>query len=165
MSNLIVIAFDDEHRADEVLNTLNRMQREHLVDLEDAAVVIRNEKGKVKIKQTQDLVGAGMAGGGLWGMLIGLMFLNPLCGILIGAATGGLMGALRDVGINDDFIKELGNTIKPGTSAIFVLIRKSTLDRVLDELKQFGGKVLHTSLSKTDESELREALEGAAESK
>ena len=157
MSDLIVVGFKDEFKADEVMSELRRLQSEYLVDLEDAAVVIRNQEGKVKIKQAQELVVSGAIGGGYWGLLLGVIFFNPIFA-LIGAGAGALSGALSDIGINDDFMRDLGSTIEPGTSAIFVLIRKSTPDRVLADLSKFEGKVLRTSLSKEDEAKLQAAL-------
>ncbi len=157
MSDLIVIGFPDEFKADEVLLDLRKLEREYLIDLEDAAIVVRKKDGKVKIKQTQELVTAGALSGGFWGLLIGLMFFEPILGIL-GAAVGALSGALTDIGIDDNFIQELGNTIEPGTSAIFVLVRKSTPDKVLDDLSKFEGKVLRTSLSHEDEAQLQAVL-------
>lgn len=159
MSDLIVVGFNDEFKADEVLLNLAKLQREHLIDLEDAVIVVRNQKGKVKIKQSQELVASGALTGGLWGALIGFIFLNPLLGWAAGASAGALSGALTDIGINDDFIKEIGNTIEPGTSALFVLVLKATPDKVLAELSHFGGKVLQTSLSKEDEAKLQAALD------
>ena len=100
-------------------------------------------------------------GGTFWGMLIGMIFLNPLAGAAIGAGAGTLSGKLRDLGISNDFMKELGETFKPGTSALFVLVRKATPDKVLEELKGFKGKVLKTSLTKDKEEELRQVLENA----
>ena len=161
MSDLIVVGFDNELKADEVLHKLGEMQKEHLVDLEDGVVVIKNQKGKVKIKQAYDLVTSGALSGGVWGSLLGLLFLHPLLGVAAGLASGALSGALTDVGINDDFIKELGETIEPGTSALFLLVRKATPDKVLEELRPYGGKLIQTSLSKSDEASLRAALEKA----
>ena len=157
MSDLIVIGFSDEFKADEVLLDLRKLEREYLIDLEDAAIVVRKKDGRVNIKQTQELVTAGALSGGFWGLLIGLMFFEPMLGIL-GAAVGALSGALTDIGIDDNFIQELGNTIEPGTSAIFVLVRKSTPDKVLDDLSKFEGKVLRTSLSHEDEAQLQAVL-------
>ncbi|BAU15767.1 hypothetical protein LEP3755_63320 (plasmid) [Leptolyngbya sp. NIES-3755] len=164
MSDLIVIGFPDEFKADEVLLDLRKLEREHLLDLEDAAIVVRQRDGKVKVKQTQELVTSGALSGGFWGLLIGLIFLHPMLAIF-GAAVGALSGALTDIGIDDNFIRELGNTIEPGTSAIFVLVRKSTPDKVLEDLSKFEGKVLRTSLSHEDEAKLQAALttSGASE--
>jgi uncharacterized membrane protein len=157
MSDLIVVGFKDEFKADEVMNELRRLQSEYLVDLEDAAVVVRNQEGKVKIKQAQELVATGAISGGYWGLLLGIIFFNPLFA-LAGAAAGALSGALSDIGINDDFMRDLGSTLEPGSSAIFVLVKKSTPDRVLADLSKFEGKVLRTSLSKEDEAKLQAAL-------
>lgn len=159
MSELIVVAFDDKFRADEVLTRLQKMEREYLIDLEDAVVVVRRDNGKVKLKQTHNLMAAGAISGGFWGMLIGLLFLHPFIGALAGAAAGATGGALSDIGINDDFIKDLGRHMDPGSSALFILVRKYTPDKVLEELSPFKGKVLRTSLSYDDEARLKEALE------
>ncbi len=161
MSELIVVGFDNELKADEVLHKLGDMQKEHLVDLDDAVVVIKNEKGKVKVKQSYDLVTSGALSGGFWGSLIGLLFLHPLLGVAAGLATGALSGALTDIGVDDEFIKDLGKTIEPSTSALFLLVRKATPDKVLEELRPYGGKLLRTSLSKSDEASLKAALEKA----
>lgn len=158
MSDLIVIGFKDEFKADEVMMDLVKLQREYLINLEDAAIVVRNQNGKVKIKQTQELVTSGALSGGFWGLLFGFIFLNPLVGWAVGAAAGAISGAVTDIGIDDNFIREIGNTIEPGTSAIFFLVRKSTPDKVLEDLSKFEGKVLRTSLSKEDEAKLQAVL-------
>jgi len=158
MSDLIVIGFKDEFKADEVILDLRKLEREYLINLEDAAIVIRNKDGKVRIKQTQELVTSGALSGGFWGLLFGFIFFNPLLGWAVGAAAGAITGAVTDIGIDDNFIREVGGTIEPGTSAIFFLIRKSTPDKVLEDLSKFEGKVLKTSLSKEDEAKLQEAL-------
>ena len=111
MSDLIVVGFHNKFEAEEGLLALRKMEKEHLIDLEDAAIVVKNEKGKVKIKQTNDLVSEGTISGSLWGALIGLLFLEPLLGLAIGAASGALGGALQDIGVNDSFMKELGQTL------------------------------------------------------
>ncbi len=161
MSELIVVAFRDEHKAEEVRLTLQKLQKEYLIDLEDAVVVVKDQNGKLKLKQTYNLVASGAASGSFWGLLIGLLFFNPLLGVAVGTAFGAISGALGDIGIDDNFIKELGNTIEPGSSALFVLVRKVTPDKVLSELQQFDGKILRTSLSKEDENDLQQALEQA----
>jgi uncharacterized membrane protein len=164
------VAFPGEDTADQVLNKLQALQKEHLIDLEDACVVVRDRHGKVHVKQAVNLIGLEAASGGafgaLWGTLIGLLFLNPLAGLLTGAAVGAgagaLSGMLSDYGIDDDFIRSLGETLEPGTSALFILVRRVTLDKVLPELRPFGGKMIHTSLSTEQEARLRRALEDVA---
>lgn len=159
MSDLIVIAYDDEFKAEEVRLTLAKLQVEHLIELEDAAVVVKDEHGKIKLKQAVNLTGAGAASGGFWGLLIGILFFNPLLGAAVGAASGALAGAFSDIGVDDNFIRELGETLQPKSSALFVLVRKVTPDKVLEEVSKFGGKVLRTSLSKDEESQLQTVLD------
>jgi uncharacterized membrane protein len=146
MSDLVVIGFDDEHTAFEMRAELVKLQKEYLIEMEDVVVVTKDEMGKVKLHQAVNLTAAGAVGGTFWGMLIGMIFLNPLVGAAVGAGAGALSGKLSDIGINDKFIKELGETLRNDTSALFVLVRKVTPDKVLEELKGFKGKVLKTSL-------------------
>lgn len=164
MSNLIVIVFDDEATAFEMRTALVKMQKEYLIEMEDAVVVTKNDAGKVQLHQAVNLTAAGAVGGGFWGTLIGLLFLNPLLGAAVGAGAGALSGLMSDIGIDDKQMKEIGQSFTPGSSALFVLIRKATTDKVLDGLKEFAGKgkVFQTSLSKTDEASLRAALEQAS---
>jgi uncharacterized membrane protein len=161
MSTLVVIGYDNEFKAEEVRLTLRKLQKDYLIDLEDAVVAVKDAQGKVKLHQAVNLTAAGAVGGGFWGSLIGLIFLNPLLGAAIGAAAGATSGALTDVGINDKFMKELAATMSPGSSALFVLVRKATPDKVLAELQGSGGKVLKTSLSHDDEAKLQAALSAA----
>ena len=158
MSDLIAIAYDDEYKAEEVRLTLIKLQRERLMELEDAAVIVKNAEGKVKLKQAVDLTTAGAVSGGFWGLLIGTLFLSPVLGAAVGAAAGAASGALSDIGVDDNFMKSLGETLKPRSSALFVLVRKVTPDKVLDEVAPYGGTVLRTSLSKDEEAQLQEVL-------
>src|SRR6516164_802828 len=161
MSNLVVLGFDNEADAFEMRAALARLQSQYLIEMEDAVVVTRDTNGKVKLHQAVNLAAAGALSGTFWGSLIGLLFLNPLLGAAIGAGSGALGGALSDIGINDQFMKDLGATLTPGASALFVLVRKSTPDKVLEALKPFAGKgrVLQTSLTKDKEEELRKFFE------
>jgi uncharacterized membrane protein len=161
MSTLVVIGYNDPYKAEEVRLTLRKLQKDYLLDLEDAVVAVKDDKGKVKLHQAVNLTAAGAVSGGFWGSLIGLMFLNPLLGLAMGAAAGAASGALTDVGIDDKFMKELAATMSPGSSVLFVLVRKATPDKVLDELKGTGGTVLRTSLSHEDEAKLQAALAAA----
>ncbi|MEN9215412.1 MAG: DUF1269 domain-containing protein, partial [Gloeomargarita sp. DG_1_6_bins_138] len=134
MSELIAIAYDDMFKAEEVRLTLAKLQKEHLIELGDAAVVVKDTEGKVQLKQAVNLTGMGAVSGGFWGMLIGTLFFMPLAGLAVGAATGAISGALTDIGVNDDFMRELAETMSPGTSALFILVRKFTPDKVLEEI-------------------------------
>ena len=160
MSDLVVIEFDDEQTAFAMRAELAKMQKEYLIQMEDVVVVTKNDKGKIKLHQAVNLTAAGAVGGSFWGMLIGLIFLNPLLGAAMGAGAGALAGRLKDIGISDEFMKELAANLTEGTSALFILIRKSTPDKVLDRLKGFKGKILKTSLSVDQEDELRKVIEG-----
>jgi len=161
MSTLVVIGYNDMYTAEEVRLKLRKLQSEYLLDLEDAVVAVKDTAGKVKLHQAVNLTAAGAVSGGFWGSLIGLIFLNPLLGLAVGAGAGAVSGALSDLGINDQFMKELATTMTPGSSALFVLVRKATPDKVLEEIKGTGGKVLKTSLSHEDEEKLQAALSSA----
>jgi uncharacterized membrane protein len=169
MAELVVVGFENPTEADRALMELARLQKEYLIDLEDAVVAIRQPDGKVNLKQSINLVGVGAASGGvsgaLWGSLVGLLFLNPLAGMavggLVGAGSGALSGSLVDYGINDDFIRQIGETLQPNTSALFVLVRKAQPEKVMNELSGFRGRVIRSSLSPDQEKRLQEALSGS----
>lgn len=162
MSDLIVMLFDDEMTAFEMRAELAKLQGEYLIQMEDVVIVTKNEQGKVKLHQAVNLTAAGAVSGGFWGTLIGLIFLNPLLGLAIGAGAGAVSGHLSDLGISDKMMKDIAESFKPGNSALFVLERKLTGDKFLEEIKKFAGrgKILKTSLTKDKEEELRAALEG-----
>lgn len=164
MSNLIALQFSDPADAFEMRSALFRLQSQYLIEMEDAVVVTRAQDGKVKLHQATDLMSTGIARGTLWGSLIGLLFLNPLLGAAIGASSGALSGAFMDIGISDQFMKDLAAAFAPGTAALFILVRRSTPDKVLEGLQLFAGKakVFHTSLTKDKEEELRKVFEGAS---
>jgi uncharacterized membrane protein len=161
MSNLIVISFPDEQLAFEMRAALAKLQKEYLIDMEDVVVVTKDAEGKVKLHQAMSLTAMGAMGGGFWGLLIGMIFLNPLLGAAVGAGAGALSGRFSDLGIDDNFMKELADHFKPGYSAIFILVKKATPDKVLDSLQQFKGKgkVIQTSLAKDEEATLRAFIE------
>lgn len=163
MSTLVVVGYNDPHRAEEVRLTLIQLQKDYLIDLEDAVAAVKDADGKVKLHQAVNLTATGAISGGFWGSLIGLIFLNPLLGLAAGAAAGAASGALSDVGINDQFMKDLAATMTPDSSALFVLIRNSTPDKVLEEVRGTGGTILKTSLSHEDEAKLQAALSAAKE--
>lgn len=167
MSDFIVVGFNDEATAFELRAELAKLQKEYLIELEDVVVVTHSAEGKVKLHQAVNLTAAGAAGGSVWGLLVGLLFLNPLLGVAVGAGAGALSGAMTDIGIDDNQMKEIGQTIAPGTAAVFVLVRNATADKVLERLSAFRtkGKVIRTSLSNESEEKLKaffEANEPAA---
>lgn len=164
MSTLVVISFPEEQLAFEMRAALAKLQKEYLIEMEDVVVVTKDAHGKVKLHQAVNLTAAGAVGGGFWGMLIGMIFLNPLLGAAVGAGAGALSGRFTDIGIDDAFMKELGEQFQPGCSAIFVLVKKATPDKVMAALEQFKGKgkVLQTSLTKDEEDTLRAFIESQA---
>jgi uncharacterized membrane protein len=162
MNNLIVIGFDDEQTAFQMRAELMTLQKDYLIDMEDVVVVTKNEAGELKLHQAANLTATGAMSGGFWGLLIGMLLFNPLLGAAVGAGAGALSGKLADIGINDQFMKDIGQTFQPGTSGLFILVRRVTPDKVLDALKGFKGKVIQTSLTKDKEEELRGVLESAA---
>jgi uncharacterized membrane protein len=160
MSDLVFIAFPSEQKAEEVREKVLEMQKEYLIELGDAVVAVKDDKGRIKLNQLMNTTAAGAVSGALWGTLIGLIFLNPLLGTAIGAASGALGGSLTDVGINDQFMKDAASALQPGTAGLFLLVRKMTTDKVLADLKGVGGTVMRTSFDETKEAALREALAG-----
>ena len=158
MSDLVVIVYPTEAKAEETRKRLFELQKEYLLELEDAVIAVKTEDGHVKLNQLMNTTAVGAASGGFWGLLIGSLFLMPVLGAAVGAASGALGGALTDYGVKDDFMKDLAGNIQPGSAALFVLIRKMTADKVLDEMRGTGGVVLKTSLDRSKEQALRDAL-------
>lgn len=161
MADLIAIEFDDPATAFELRAELAKFQKQYLIEMEDAVVVTREADGKVKLHQAVNLTAMGAASGTLWGTLIGFLFLNPLLGAAVGAGAGALSGAIADIGINDKVMKEMAEGLPPGGSALFLLVRKVSGDKVLGELERFRhkGRVLKTSLSDAQEARLREFVD------
>jgi uncharacterized membrane protein len=158
VAEFAAIEYDDPNRAHEVRLAMLKLQQEYLIDLEDAVVAVKNDKGKVKLHQAFNLTGAGAIEGGFWGTLIGMLFASPLLGAAVGASAGAISGALSDVGISDDFMKELAAGMTNNSSVLFVLVRKATPDKVVEEIQKYGGTVLRSSLSHEDETKLQAAL-------
>src|SRR5271169_293785 len=166
MTDLVVIEFPSEAKAEEVRQKLLDMQKEYLIELKDAVIAVKQPNGRVKLNQLFHPAAAGAAYGSLWGLLVGLIFMMPVpggalipaAGAALGAASGALGGALSDVGIDDRFMTDVGATIASGNAALFLLIRKATTDKVLADIKGEGGKVLRTSLDHAQEDALRNAL-------
>ena len=161
MSDLVVIEFPSEAKAEEVRQKLLDMQKDYLIELGDAVIAIKQPNGGVKLNQLFHPTATGAVSGTFWGTLVGLIFLMPLAGAALGAAAGALGGALTDVGINDQFMKDVSQSLQSGNAALFVLIRKVTADKVLEGLRGVGGTVLRTSLDHTKEEALQRALAGA----
>ena len=160
MSDLIVIGYDDEVTAGKVLDELQELQDEQLADLDDAALIVRNQKGKFKVTTTDHVVAASSLGGMFWGTLIGFLFLAPIAGMAVGGAIGAAIGGLGEMGIKEDFKARVLDVVGPGNSAILAIIRHSTPEKVLEALAPSGGTVLQTTLSHEAEEKLVKALQG-----
>ena len=160
MSDLIVITFDTDVVAFEMRAELAKLQTEYLIEMEDVVVVTRALDNTVKLHQAANLTALGAVSGGFWGALIGLLFLNPLLGAVVGAGAGALSGTYSDLGINDDFMRDLGAKLTAGTAAVFILVRKISADKVADRLATLNAKghILQTSLSAEDEAKLAAAF-------
>jgi uncharacterized membrane protein len=158
MSTMVVVAYEGEGTAQQARTKLIELQKQELITLSDAVVVVRGVDGKAKIHQAVNLPRANALSGAFWGALIGMIFLMPLFGAAIGAASGALGGKMMDLGLDDKFIKEAGSAITPGSSALFLLIHQVTPDRVIAEMRQFGGTILQTNLSEEDEARLKESF-------
>jgi uncharacterized membrane protein len=158
MAELIVLAFDDEEGALQMRDKLLEIRKQRMLQLADAAVVVRRQDGKMKVKQLTELAGSGALGGAFWGVLIGLLVAAPWLGLAVGAVAGAVVSSLADYGVDDKFIKEVGNTIQPGHSALFLLIHRANLEQLMPRLQEFQPTILQTTLSEEDEAKLREAF-------
>jgi uncharacterized membrane protein len=158
MSTLLAIAYPDTETAEQVRSELIQATREKLVELQDAVVVEHQADGKIKLHQAVNTTTSGAAGGAMWGGLIGLLFLAPLVGMAVGAASGALGGKATDLGVNDDFLKQLGDRLEPGAAALIALGRSDAPDKLLERLRPYGGHVIQTSLDTEEEERLRSSL-------
>jgi uncharacterized membrane protein len=162
MSKLIAVAFDTPHKAEEVRLDMVKLENDDLVDLEEAVVMVLDRKGKVRFHHSQHMTFPAALSGGFLGTLVGLMIVNPviaLVGGVTGTAVGAAAGALKEVGIEESFMKELSTHLKPGSSALFVVVRKGDPRSIIEELKKYHGEILQTSLSHQNEETLKKALE------
>ena len=159
MATLTVWKFDDPGGAHRALDLVERLQKQELLALEDAAIVTWPEgRKKPKTEQLRSMKSAGALGGSFWGLLFGLLFFVPLLGMAVGAAMGALAGSMSDVGIDDRFIKEVREKVTPGTSALFLMTSRVVQDKVLDEFRGTQAELISTNLSKEQEDRLREVF-------
>jgi uncharacterized membrane protein len=159
MAVLTVWRLSTADGAEQLLNTVEDLQKQQLIQVHDAAVVSWPPGAKKpKTRQAHNLAAAGAMTGAFWGMLFGLIFFVPLLGLAVGAAAGALGGSMADVGIDDSFIKRVRDSITPGTSAVFLMTSDAVVDRVVDALRGFNAELIQTNLSQEQENKLREAF-------
>ncbi|MGF0537501.1 DUF1269 domain-containing protein [Agrobacterium sp. ES01] len=159
MSELIVIGYPNDQKAEEARKTLYGLAKEYLVDIKDAVVAEADDKGEIKLHQMVSMWSIGASGGAFWGLLAGILFFNPLIGVAAGAGAGALAGAMTDYGIKDDFMKEVAGVLQPGQAALFILADRAASDKVIDKLSVHGGRIIRTNLDTSKETELRAAFE------
>ena len=159
MASITVLKFNDADGAQGALETVAGLNRDHLIQLHDAAIVTwPNGKKKPKTRQLTDLTGAGALNGAFWGMLFGLIFFMPFLGAAIGAASGALFGSLGDVGIHNDFIKQIRASVTEGTSCLFLMTTDAVEDKVVEAMKKHKFDIVATNLSEEQEKNLRHAF-------
>jgi uncharacterized membrane protein len=161
MSDLIVIGYPDETTTALAADEARSLARELIIQPDAIASIVRDKDGKYHVHTTHHAVGVGATWGMFWGLLFGLLFFIPVFGIAIGAGLGALMGKIAKSGINREFQDQVRDLIKPGTSALFLMVEKVTPDKAVEAMSKYGGTVLKTSLSKEGEAELQAALHGS----
>jgi len=161
MADLIAIGYPDETTASLASEEVQRLASELIIEPDAVAAIVRDKEGKYHVSTSHHPVGGGATWGMFWGLLFGLLFFVPVFGMAVGAGLGALFGKIEKTGIDKQFQQQVRDMLKPGTSALFVVVEKVTPDKAVDALSQYGGTVLKSSLSKDAEAELQEALHGA----
>jgi uncharacterized membrane protein len=161
MSDLVIIAYENESTAEAARAKLLELQKEYLIEVGDAVVAVRQPDGSVKLNQLINTTAVSATSGALWGTIIGFLFLNPLIGAAIGAGAGAIRGHFTDIGIDDKFMKDAAAALTPGHAALCVMFRNVTADKVMTAMAAFGGTVLRTNLSTEQEAKLQAGLKAA----
>ena len=162
MSELIVLGYDDHDTARRAYEQVQTLQRDYIVELNGLALVTVDAEGKNHVETPSKIVGVSAASGALWGTLLGILFLVPVVGMLVGGALGALFGSLDKSGIDNAFRARVQSMLSPGKAAVVVMASKITEDKFASAMQQYGGEVLQTSLSEADERELAAELGGQA---
>jgi uncharacterized membrane protein len=161
MADLIAIGYPDETTADEAAAEAYRLAKDLIIQPDAIAVIIRKRDGSYQVHTNHGGGGAGAIWGSFWGFLFGLLFFIPVLGMAVGAGMGALMGHLTKSTIDNQFKEQVRDMLRPGTSALFLMLEKVTPDKAIEAMRQYGGTVLKTSLSKEDEQALQHELHGA----
>jgi uncharacterized membrane protein len=160
MAELIAIGYDDETTVFDAMDEVGRLSQDLIIQPDAVAAIVRNKEGKIRVTTNHHAVAAGTTWGLFWGFLFGILFFVPFFGMAVGAGLGALMGKVEKTGIDKEFQEQVRDMVKPGTSALFLVVEKVTPDKAVEAMSEFGGTVLKTSLSKDAEKELQEALHG-----
>jgi uncharacterized membrane protein len=160
MSDLIAIGYDDEPTAAQAAEEVRRLAGELIIQPDAVATIVRDKDGDYHVSTNHHFVGGGATWGMFWGLLFGLLFFVPVFGLAIGAGFGALFGKIEKTGIDREFQQQVRDMIKPGNSALFMIVEKVTPDKAVAALSKFGGTVLKSSLSNEAQRELQEALHG-----
>ena len=164
MAELIAIGYDDQTTAAEALAEVETLSRDLIIEADAAAAIVRKPDGKYSVTTNHGpTTGAGATWGMFWGLLFGVLFFIPVFGMAVGAGLGALFAHLEKSTIDKQFQEQVRAMLKPGTSALFMVIEKATPDKAIAGLRQYGGTVLKTSLSAEAEKELQEALHAEAQ--
>ena len=161
MANLVVVLYDDQFRAKEVMKELKVLKENKQLEIDDAAVVTKDNEGHFKVHQEHSLTKSGMVAGGLGGIAAGLLFTIPIAGLAVGAAAGAIAGKKSDIGIDDKVIKAINDDMRLNTSAIFLLVREVNREAVMPIFTKYGGKVVQATVSAEDEAKLQAMLDEA----
>ncbi len=162
MADLIAIGYPDETTAALAADEARALARDLIIQPDAIASIVRDREGKFHVHTSHHHVGAGASWGFFWGLLFGMLFFVPVFGMAVGAGLGALMGKINKSGIDKAFQDQVRDLLKPGTSALFLMVEKVTPDKAVEALSKYGGTVLKTSLSKEGEAELQEALSGTS---
>ncbi len=160
MSDLIAIGYNDMSTGPEAMDEVLRLSKDLVIQPDAVAAIVRDQEGKIRTITNQHAVGVGATWGMFWGFLFGLLFFIPFFGLAIGAAMGGLMGKMGKSAVDKQFQDQVRGLLKPGTSALFMIVEQMTTDKALDALSKFGGTVIKSNLSKEAEQELQQELHG-----
>jgi uncharacterized membrane protein len=160
MADLIAIGYPDETTALAAMDEAERLQHELVIQADAVAAIVRNQEGKIRVVTNHHTVGAGATWGMFWGMLFGMLFFVPFLGMAVGAGMGALMGKVGKNAVDKEFEGQVRDMLKPGTSALFMVVEKVTPDKAVEAMSKYGGTVLKSSLSNDAQRELQEALHG-----
>jgi len=160
MADLIAIGYPDEATAEAAADEARQLAKDLIIEPDAIAVIVRDAQGDYHVHTRHHMVGTGATWGMFWGLLFGLLFFIPVFGMAVGAGLGALMGKMAKTSIDKQFQDQVRDMLKPGTSALFLMLEKVTPDKAVEAMSKYGGTVLKTSLSKQDEKELQDALHG-----